>query len=112
MARVGTPAWMWPNRSMTSRFTPNCPGIRKEDIQVTLEDNTLTIEGERKCEDEQRDKQFYRRERAYGTFKRSFGLGTEVDTDKIAATYKDGILTLTLPKSEAAKPRQIDVTVS
>ncbi len=88
------------------------PGLRKEDIQVTLEDNLLTIAGERKREDEQKDEQFYRRERAYGTFKRSFGLGTEVDADKIAANYKDGILTLTLPKSEAAKPRQIDVSVS
>lgn len=88
------------------------PGLRKEDIQVTLEDNMLTITGERKYEDEQKDKQFYRRERAYGTFKRTFGLGTEVDADKIAATYKDGLLILTLPKSEAAKPRQIDVTVS
>lgn len=88
------------------------PGLRKEDIQVTLEDNMLTITGERKDEDEQKDKQFYRRERAYGTFKRTFGLGTEVDADKIAATYKDGLLILTLPKSEAAKPRQIDVTVS
>lgn len=88
------------------------PGLRKEDIQVTLEDNMLTITGERKYEDEQKDKQFYRRERAYGTFKRTFGLGTEVDADKIAATYKDGLLILTLPKSEAAKPRHIDVTVS
>ena len=88
------------------------PGLRKEDIQVTLEDNMLTITGERKYEDELKDKQFYRRERAYGTFKRTFGLGTEVDADKIAATYKDGLLILTLPKSEAAKPRQIDVTVS
>lgn len=88
------------------------PGLRKEDIQVTLEDNMLTITGERKYEDAQKDKQFYRRERAYGTFKRTFGLGTEVDADKIAATYKDGLLILTLPKSEAAKPRQIDVTVS
>ena len=88
------------------------PGLRKEDIQVTLEDNMLTITGERKYRDEQKDKQFYRRERAYGTFKRTFGLGTEVEVDKIAATYKNGLLILTLPKSEAAKPRQIDVTVS
>ena len=79
---------------------------------MTLEDDMLTIAGERKYEDAQKDEQFYRRERAYGTFRRSFGLGTEVDADKIAANYKDGILTLTLPKSEAAKPRQIDVTVS
>lgn len=92
--------------------TAELPGLSKKDIAVTLEDNVLTIEGERKHEDEQKDKQFYRRERAYGTFKRSFGLGTEVDADKIAANYKDGILILTLPKSETAKPRQIEVAVS
>ena len=88
------------------------PGLNKEDIKVTLEDNMLTIEGERKREDEQKDKQFFRRERSYGTFKRAFKLGTEVQADKIAANYKDGILTLTVPKSEAAKPRQIEVAVS
>ncbi len=88
------------------------PGLRKEDIKVTLEDNMLTIEGERKQEDEQKDKHFFRRERSYGFFKRAFGLGAEVDADKIVANYKDGILTLTLPKSEAAKPRQIKVAVS
>ena len=88
------------------------PGLNKDDIKVTLEDNVLTIEGERKYEDEQKDTQFFRRERSYGTFKRAFKLGTEVQEDKIAANYKDGILTLTLPKSEAAKPRQIEVAVS
>ena len=88
------------------------PGLNKEDIKVTLEDNVLTIEGERKHEDEQKDKRFFRRERSYGTFKRAFKLSTEVQADKIAANYKDGILNLTLPKSEAAKPRQIEVAVS
>ena len=91
--------------------TAELPGLNREDIVVTLEDNVLTIEGERKHEDEQKDKQFYRRERFYGTFKRAFKLGTEVQADTIAANYKDGILTLTLPKSEAAKPRQIEVAV-
>ena len=88
------------------------PGLNKDDIKVTLEDNVLTIEGERKHEDEQKDKHFFRRERSYGTFKRAFKLGTEVQADKIVANYKDGILNLTLPKSEAAKPRQIEVAVS
>ena len=88
------------------------PGLNKDDIKVTLEDNVLTIEGERKHEDEQKDKQFFRRERSHGKFKRAFKLGTEVQAEKIAANYKDGILILTLPKSEAAKPRQIEVAVS
>ena len=92
--------------------TAELPGLNKEDIKVTLEDNVLTIEGERKREDERKDKQFFRRERFYGAFKRAFKLGTEVQADNIAANYKDGILTLTLPKFEAAKPRQIEVAVS
>ena len=92
--------------------TAELPGLSKEDIAVTLEDDVLTIEGERKHEEEQKDKQFYRRERAYGTFKRSFGLGAEVDAAKISANYKDGVLILTLPKSEKAKPRQIKVAVA
>lgn len=88
------------------------PGLNKDDIKVTLEDDVLTIEGERKHEEEQKDKHFFRCERSYGKFKRAFKLGTEVQAEKIAANYKDGVLTLTLPKSEAAKPRQIDVAVS
>jgi HSP20 family protein len=88
------------------------PGLKKDDIQVTFEDSVLVIEGERKHEDEKTDKNYFRRERTYGKFKRSFKLGTEVEVDKISAAYQDGILTLTLPKAETAKPRQIEVAVS
>ncbi len=88
------------------------PGLNKEDIKVTLEDNMLTIEGERKRTAEKENAQVHRSERFYGTFKRAFTLSSEIDSDKVSADYKDGILTLTLPKSEAAKPRQIDVAVS
>ena len=88
------------------------PGLKKEDIQVTFEDRILTIEGERKRETEENEPNYFRKERTYGKFKRSFKLGTEIDADKIEAAYKDGVLTLTLPKSEAVKPRQIDVSVS
>jgi HSP20 family protein len=88
------------------------PGLKKEDIQVTFWDRVLTIGGERKHEDEKTDKNYFQHERTYGKFKRSFKLGTEVDVDKISAAYQDGVLTLTLPKSEAAKPRQIEVAVS
>lgn len=88
------------------------PGLNKEDIKVTLEDNMLTIEGERKRIEEKQDAQVRRSERFYGTFKRAFTLSSEIDTEKVSADYKDGILTLTLPKFEAAKPRQIDVAVS
>lgn len=87
------------------------PGLRREDIHVTFKENLLTITGERKHVDEQEDKSFYRQERSYGKFSRSFRLGTEIETEKITASYKDGILTLVLPKVESAKPRQIDVNV-
>lgn len=88
------------------------PGLKKEDIKVTFEDHVLTVEGERKQVEEQKDQNFFRRERAYGKFRRSFKLATEVDADKVGASYQDGILTLTLPKSEAVKPRQIDISVA
>lgn len=88
------------------------PGLKREDIKVGFENQVLTIEGERKHEAEESGKQYFHRERVYGSFKRSFRLGTEVNADKISATYRDGILTITLPKSEAVKPRQIDVAVS
>lgn len=88
------------------------PGLKREDIKVGFENQVLTIEGERKHEAEESGKQYFHRERVYGSFKRSFRLGTEVNTEKITAAYKDGILTVTLPKSEAVKPRQIDVAVS
>ena len=88
------------------------PGLNKDDIAVTFEDRVLTIEGERKHETEDKDTNYFRKERAYGKFKRSFKLGTEIDADKVEAAYKDGVLNLTLPKSEAVKPRQIEVAVS
>lgn len=88
------------------------PGMNREDIQVSLEDGVLTLAGERKFETESNDKSYFHRERAYGQFKRSFQLGKDVQADKISATYKDGVLVVTLPKAEEVKPRQIEITVS
>ena len=88
------------------------PGLNKDDIAVTFEDRVLTIEGERKHASEYNDPNYLRKEGAYGKIKRSFKLGTEIDADKIEAAYIDGVLTITLPKSEATKPRQIEVAVS
>jgi HSP20 family protein len=85
------------------------PGLRKEDIQVSLEGNTLTISGERKHEEEKKEGESYRAERFFGRFQRSVTLPTAVQAGKIDASYKDGILTVTLPKSEEAKPKQIQV---
>ena len=88
------------------------PGLKKEEIDIHVEDNLLTLRGERKREEEVKDKGYYRSERAYGTFSRSFTLPATVDVKKINASYKDGVLAVTLPKAEEAKPRQIEVKVS
>ena len=87
------------------------PGLKKEDIDINVEDNLLTVRGERKREKEvtDNDKGVFRSERAFGSFSRSFTLPTTVAVDKINASYKDGVLTLTLPKAEEAKPRQIAI---
>jgi len=88
------------------------PGMTKEDIEVTLHENTLSISGERKHEETHKDKEVYRAERFFGRFQRSVTLPVLVSGDKVKAQYKDGVLTVTLPKSEEAKPKQIDVNVS
>ena len=85
------------------------PGMRKEDIEISLHDDTLTIAGERKHEGGNGDKA-ERTERYVGKFRRSVTLPIRVNADKITATYRDGILTVTLPKAEEAKPRQIKVS--
>ncbi len=87
------------------------PDIEQKLIDVRVENQTLTIAGERKFETQDSGKGFHRIERAYGTFVRSFAVPNSFDTDKIGAEYKNGVLTVTLPKKEAAKPRQIKVEV-
>lgn len=88
------------------------PGVNKNDVKITLRDNILTIKGEKKQEKEEKDASFHRTERVYGSFERSFTLPSGVKSDKIDATYKDGVLTITLPKVEEAKPKEIEVKVS
>ena len=87
------------------------PGMRKEDIEISLHDGTLTIGGERKEETGEGDSAT-RTERFTGKFRRSISLPTRVEASKVNATYKDGLLTVTLPKAEEAKPKQIQVNVS
>lgn len=87
------------------------PEIKKEEVKVTVEDGVLTITGERKQEREERGKKFHRVERSYGRFVRSFTLPESVDEAKVKAEYIDGVLNLHLPKSEKAKPKQIEVKV-
>lgn len=88
------------------------PGMKKEDINVSLHDGNLIISGERKSETKSEGTEVYRAERYFGKFQRSVSLPPTVATTKVAAEYKDGVLTVTLPKSEEAKPRQIEVNVS
>ena len=87
------------------------PDVKKEDIGVTVENNVLTLTGERKQEESAKREQFQRVERRFGSFSRSFTLPTSVDAGQIAATYKDGVLTIRLPRREEAKPKQITVNV-
>jgi HSP20 family protein len=87
------------------------PGVSKDDVKITLQDNIITIRGEKKDEKETKESNYHRVERSYGSFQRSFNLPTAVKGDKIEAQYKDGILTISLPKAEEAKRKQIEVKV-
>jgi HSP20 family protein len=88
------------------------PGMNKEDIDITVENFTLTMRGEKKSEPTVNDEQFHRVERNYGTFSRSFALPHTVDANRVEAEYKDGVLTVTLPLRDEAKPKQIKVNVA
>jgi HSP20 family protein len=88
------------------------PEVKKEDVKVTMQDGVLTIQGERKQEKEEKGKRYHRIERSYGSFLRSFDLPENVDESKAKADFKDGVLTLSLPKTEKAKPKAIEVTVA
>ncbi len=87
------------------------PGMNKDDLKVTVDGGILSISGERKKESETKDKKYHRIERYYGKFSRTINLPYDTDPSKVKATYKDGILTITLPKPEAAKTKEIDVEV-
>jgi HSP20 family protein len=88
------------------------PGMKKEDIDISLHGDVLTLSGERKEEKEYEKAETYRSERFLGKFQRIFTLPVAVDANKVQASYRDGILTVHLPKSEEAKPKQIDVKVN
>ena len=122
----------WPfqsgeNGALTSSWIPACdvfedkeavkivaevPGVRPEDVRISLENNLLTIRGEKKQQAEEKNERVHRYERSYGAFERTFSLPTTVDPDRIVANYEHGILTVSIPKAERARPREIPVKVS
>ena len=118
----------WPfqqeSGSITSSWYPACdvfedkeavkivaelPGVKPEDVKVSVENNVLTIRGEKKQEAEERSERVHRYERSYGSFERTFSLPSTVDAERIEAGISDGVLTVMLPKVEKARPRQIEV---
>jgi HSP20 family protein len=121
----------WPfqqeSGSITSSWYPACdvfedkesvkivaelPGVKPDDVKLSLENNLLTIRGEKKQEAEERSERVHRYERSYGTFERAFVLPSTVDGDKISAEYRDGVLTIVVPKVERARPREIPVRMA
>ena len=87
------------------------PGMKKEDIDVSVTDNTITVSGEKRKEEKVEKKDYYRLERSYGSFSRSFSLPAEVQTEKVTAKFKDGILEIRIPKTEEAKKKEKKVAV-
>jgi HSP20 family protein len=87
------------------------PGVTREDVKITMQNNVLSVHGEKKREKESKASNYHRVERSYGAFQRNFTLPSTVKADRIDASYADGILTIVLPKAEEAKPKQIEVKV-
>ena len=87
------------------------PGVKQEDLDVRLENQTLTVTGERKFESEEKQENFHRIERRFGTFARSFTLPVTVDTSSVSAKYEHGVLAIQLAKKEAAKPKQVKIEI-
>ena len=96
----------------TFAISVELPGMKREDISVSLQDGALVISGERKTEKVEEGAEIHRQERFYGKFQRALTLPAPVAADKVKAQYKDGVLVVTLPKTEEAKPKQIDVSVN
>jgi HSP20 family protein len=91
------------------KIVAELPGLKPEDVKITLESSTLTLRGEKKQVAEEKTERVHRYERSYGSFERSFSLPNTVEADKVAASFENGVLTITLPKAEKAKPREIAV---
>jgi len=94
------------------RIKADLPGMKKEDIDISVDEDQLVIKGERREEKEEKDKDYVRVERNYGSFYRSFNIGVPVKSDQVKASYKEGVLELVLPKAEAKKPKKIKIETS
>ena len=110
---VSTSAWL-PSVDVfedkeSLKIVAELPGLKPEDVKITLENSTLTLRGEKKQVAEEKTERVHRYERSYGSFERSFSLPNTVDADKVAASFENGVLTIILPKAEKAKPREIAV---
>ena len=92
-------------------LTMDLPGLKKDDVNISVKNNLLRISGEKKNEKEEKQKNYHRRERYFGKFERVFNLGNEIDKEKVEANFKDGVLKIDLPKAETAKPKEIEVKV-
>jgi HSP20 family protein len=103
------PVDMYQNGNNEVVLKAELPDLKRQDIDVTVDGNTLTIKGEKKLAGEVKEDQFQRLERSYGSFSRSFSLPPNVDTSRLTAEYKNGVLTVRIPLREEAKPRQIEV---
>jgi HSP20 family protein len=93
-------------------ITMDIPGVRPEDVKINLENQVLTVSGEKQQQSEQKDERWHRWERSYGRFERTFTLPSTVDADRIEATTDNGVLTIRLPKTEKARPKEIPVRTS
>lgn len=110
---VSNRTWMPPvdiqETAEAFRLTAELPGLSKEDINITLENNVLRLTGERKFEKDAKKEGYHRIERTYGAFSRAFTLPSQVSHDKVEAAFENGVLTITVPKAEQAKPRKIAI---
>ncbi|HEX2643562.1 MAG TPA: Hsp20/alpha crystallin family protein [Thermoanaerobaculia bacterium] len=110
---VTTRTWMPPVDIQETeegfRLMAELPGLTREDITITLENNVLRLTGERKFEKDVKKESYHRVERSYGTFARSFVLPQQVSSEKVQAAFENGVLTITVPKAEQAKPRKIEI---
>lgn len=111
---VASRSWMPPvdiqEREDGYRLQAELPGLTKDDINITLENNILRLSGERKFEKDVKKESYHRIERTYGTFTRSFALPSQVNGEGVQAAFENGVLTITVPKAEQAKPRKITIS--